>query len=51
MPSGRYQASYAGRDLVRYAAPSAFQAKDAAILWLTAERRKIEDAYTGARGA
>lgn len=47
LPSGRYQASYAGPDLVRYTAPSTFETKDAAVVWLTNERRKIEDAHTG----
>lgn len=47
LPSGRYQASYAGPDLVRYTAPSTFRTKDAAVVWLATERRKVEDAHTG----
>ena len=43
LPSKRYQASYAGPDLVRYTAPSTFETKDAAVFWLTNERRKLAD--------
>lgn len=47
LPSGRYQASYQGPDLVRYTAPMTFDTKDAAVVWLTMERRKLEDAEAG----
>jgi integrase len=38
LPSGRQQASYIGPDLVRHAAPTTFEDKDAAVVWLKAER-------------
>nr|NLI50495.1 tyrosine-type recombinase/integrase [Propionibacterium sp.] len=47
LPSGRYQASYLGPDLLRYTAPSTFADKDAAVVWLNSERRRIEEAHTG----
>jgi integrase len=42
LPSKRYQASYIGPDLVRYNAPSTFDAKDDAVAWLAAERKLVE---------
>lgn len=47
LPSGRYQASYQGPDLIRYTAPVTFETKDTAVVWLTMERRKLEDAQSG----
>ena len=47
LPSGRYQASYQGPDLARHTAPSTFDTKDAAVVWLSDERRKIADAHAG----
>jgi hypothetical protein len=47
LPSGRYQASYQGPDLVRHTAPETFHTKDAAVVWLSSERRKVEDTYAG----
>ena len=41
LPSGRYQ-SFPGPDLQRHVAPTTFLTKDAAIVWLTRERRLIE---------
>lgn len=42
LPSGRYQASYIGPDLVRHRAPTTFSAKMDAEHWLSDERRRIE---------
>lgn len=42
LPSGRYQASYVGPDLVRHNAPATFTAKMDAEGWLLNERRAIE---------
>lgn len=42
LPSGRYQASYVGRDLARHVAPATFTAKMDAEYWLADERRLIE---------
>lgn len=41
LPSGKYQASYIGPDLVRRTGPSTFQAKIDAEEWLAARRREI----------
>jgi integrase len=47
LPSGRWQASYIGPDLVRHTAPTTFDDKDTAIVWLSKERGLIEaDAWT-----
>lgn len=40
--SGRWQASYIGPDLARHAAPTTFEDKDTAVVWLTRERALIE---------
>jgi integrase len=42
LPSGRWQASYAGPDLQRHSAAKTFTAKVDAEAWLTDERRLIE---------
>jgi len=42
LPSGRYQASYLGPDLTRHNAPTTFEDKDTAVIWLTRERVQIE---------
>ncbi len=47
LDSGRYQASYQGPDLVRHAAPVTFDTKDAAVVWLSVERRLVEAAHAG----
>lgn len=44
LPSGRWQASYLGPDQERHAAPTTFDDKATAELWLARERRSIEDA-------
>lgn len=44
LPSGRYQASYIGPDLGRHKAPSTFEKRDLAVVWLRNEQRMIEDA-------
>ena len=41
LPSGRWQASYVGPDLVRHNAPSTFDAKEDGEEWLAARRREI----------
>ncbi|MGV0873486.1 tyrosine-type recombinase/integrase [Mycolicibacterium sp. XJ879] len=47
LPSGRYQASYAGPDHARHVGPITYGAKAAADAWLASERRLIElDAWT-----
>jgi hypothetical protein len=42
LPSGRYQASYAGPDLARHVAPATFSSRMDAEHWLANERRLIE---------
>ena len=42
LPSGRFQASYAGPDLARHTAPVTFEAKIDAEHWLAVEHRLIE---------
>ena len=42
LPSGRWQASYVGPDLVRHTAPHTFEAKMDGEAWLAAERRLID---------
>ncbi|OBG36207.1 site-specific integrase [Mycolicibacter heraklionensis] len=42
LPSGKYQASYIGPDLVRHKAPKTFSAKMDGEHWLSNERRLIE---------
>lgn len=42
LPSGRYQASYAGPDQQRHSAPTTFSAKIDAEGWLSSERRVLE---------
>lgn len=42
LPSGRYQASYVGDDLLRHKAPRTFTSKMDAEAWLAKERRKLE---------
>jgi integrase len=42
LPSGRWQASYVGPDLVRHNAPATFSAKMDAEGWLVNERRAVE---------
>ena len=44
LPSGRYQATYIGPDLGRHKAPSTFEKRDLAVVWLRNEQRMIEDA-------
>src|SRR5699024_8363708 len=47
LPSGRYQASYVGPDLIRHTAPDTFDAREDAEAWLAVERRLIgEDDWT-----
>ena len=46
LPSGRYQASFTGPDLLRHNAPVTFEAKDLAIMWLLNEKKQIDDAAT-----
>jgi len=41
LPSGRYQASYIGKDLARHAAPETFQTKQDAEAWLGQEQSLI----------
>lgn len=41
-PSGRWQAAYVGPDLQLHYAPSTFEAKDDAVVWLNTERRLTE---------
>lgn len=41
LPSGRYQASYVGTDLIRYTAPTTFEAEIDAEGWLTDQRRAL----------
>ena len=43
LPSGRWQAFYAGPDLKRHTAPTTFSAKIDAEGWLASERRLTED--------
>jgi len=42
LPSGRWQASYVGPDMVLHNAPSTFAARIDAEGWLSAEKRKID---------
>lgn len=42
LPSGRWQASYVGPDGLRYKAPATFHAQDDAVVWLAAERRRVD---------
>ena len=42
LPSGRYQATYAGPDQQRHSAPTTFSAKIDAEGWLSSERRILE---------
>ena len=42
LPSGRYQATFVGPDLVRHKAPVTFEVKDSAIVWLYNEKRLID---------
>lgn len=44
LPSGRWQASYIGPDDERHAAPTTYDDKETAQLWLRNERRLVEDA-------
>ena len=46
LPSGRYQASFTGPDLLRHNAPVTFEAKDLAIMWLAGEKKKIDAAIS-----
>ena len=48
MPSGRWQAQYTAPDGLPLKAPSTFAAKDDAVAWLAAERRKIDLGTWGA---
>lgn len=41
LPSGKYQASYAGPDTARHKAPNTFDTREDAEAWLTDERRLI----------
>lgn len=42
LPSGRWQASYIGPDLARHNAPTTYEDKDAATVWLRNERVQCE---------
>jgi integrase len=42
LPSGRWQAQYTAPDGLALKAPSTFAAKDDAVAWLAAERRRID---------
>jgi integrase len=42
LPSGHWQASYVGPDLARHTAPTTFDDKDTAVIWLRRERTFIE---------
>jgi integrase len=44
LPSGRWQASYIGRDKLRHTAPTTYSSRLAAEGWLSTERRLYEDA-------
>ncbi|GAB3817024.1 hypothetical protein GCM10028820_17270 [Tessaracoccus terricola] len=46
LPSGRYQASYIGRDGRRHSGPTTFTHKEDAFAWLGQERRLMEDGWT-----
>jgi integrase len=46
LPSGRWQASYIGRDKLRHTAPVTYSTRLAAEGWLATERRLYEDADT-----
>lgn len=45
LPSGRWQAYYAGPDGARVVAPTTYDDKETAALWLRAERRLVEDSH------
>lgn len=50
LPSGRYQASFVGPDLVRHNAPVTFESSDLAVIWLAGEKKKLDEALAnGAR--
>lgn len=46
LPSGRYRARYMGPDGARHSAPSTFEDRDTAVLWLKNERSLTEDPDT-----
>lgn len=46
LASGRYQARYVGPDGKRHPAPTTFEDKDAAVIWLNRERVLTEDPET-----
>lgn len=50
LPSGNYQASYQGPDERRHVAPTTFEDKDAATVWLKRARQSIEDGTWTPRG-
>ncbi len=43
LPSGRYQASYIGRDGARHSGTTTFSHRDDAFAWLSKERRLFEE--------
>lgn len=43
LPSGRHRARYTGPDGQLHNAPTTFETKDAAVVWLTNERRRLEE--------
>lgn len=43
LPSGRWQASYIGPDDARHTAPTTYDDKETAAIWLRNERRLVED--------
>jgi len=50
LPSGRYQASFVGPDLIRHNAPVTFESRDLAVIWLAGEKKKLDEALAnGAR--
>jgi integrase len=44
-PSGRWQAAYVGPDMQLHYAPTTFEAKDDAVVWLTTERKLTESPH------
>jgi len=46
LPSGRYQARYTGPDGLRHTAPSTYEDRDTALLWLKRERALVESPDT-----
>ena len=46
LPSGRYQARYTGPDGQRHTAPSTYEDRDTALLWLKRERELVESPET-----